>query len=242
MNNDLSSLVKLEEFDANLDAERKRVDSIQAEISKLQEELRQLAAALEAAKSALTKLQLRKKELELEIDGKDQQVKKFQSELNNVRTNDAYKAFLKEIDQSKAAKNSLEEDLLNVLQDIENNQKDMKTQEQAAKAQEQNIKAEIERFNQSLSSVKNSIAEVTQKRDSFAAGIAERLRSRYDSIRKSKGGHAVVPIRGDSCGGCRQKLTLHLINEVDKDQSLVFCANCARILYKEASPSPSPAS
>jgi predicted nucleic acid-binding Zn-ribbon protein len=234
MNNLLSALIKLQDFDLALDALRKKGEAMALEKERLNAEIQNLKVGLETAKSALTQLQLRKKQLELEIDGKDSQVKKFQGELNSVKTNDTYKALLKEIEQAKAGKNSLEEDLLGVLQNLEDAQKDIKVREQTHRTQEQAIQAEITSAERAVQDLKAQMDEKRQLRDSFAAEVPEAPRSRYDTMRQSMGGSAVVvPIRVNTCGGCRQKLPLHLINDVRKDQLLVACDSCARILFLE---------
>jgi len=234
MNNDLSSLIKLQEFDLAMDALKKKGDALVIEKDRLSRELLDLKTQLEAIKSSLTQLQLKKKGLELEIEGKDHQVRKSQGELNNVKTNDAYKVLLKEIEQAKAGKNSLEEDLLGVLQNLEDAQKDIKVKEQAHKVQEQAVQAEIAGVEQAIQNLKTQMDEKKQLRESFAAGVPDAIRTRYDTIRNNRGGNAaVVPIRGDTCGGCRQKLPLHLINDVSKNQSLVACVSCSRILFLE---------
>jgi len=242
MNNKLANLIKLQGFDLELDSLAKKVEFKQNEIQKHAEELKALGTVLEAAKGELTKLQLRKKELELEIDGKEQQVKKLQAELNNVKTNDAYKALLKEIEQAKAAQNALEESLLNVLQKLEDDQKNLKEKEKSSKQQEQEIKTETQNSESQLTQIQNLIKDKNELRNSFSQQIEESLRTRYDSIRRNKGGQAVVPILGNACGGCRQNLTLHVINDVNKNQSLVSCETCSRILFLEETPAASPAS
>ena len=242
MNEQLAALVKLQEFDLGLEALRKKGESLLGEREALNKEIADLKAGLEAGKAALTQLQLKKKQMELDIDGKDQQVKKFQGELNNVKTNDAYKTLLKEIEQAKTEKGALEDDLLVVLQGIEDAQKDTKVKEQTHKNEEQAVQGRIAAAEKALVELAAQAEEKKKLRDEFAAGVPSAARERYEAIRKGKGALAVAPVNGDSCGGCRQKLPLHVINDVNKNQSLVFCNSCSRILFsQQPSPSPSPA-
>lgn len=48
--------------------------------------------------------QLNRKNSKMEIDAKDQAVRKHSGELNNVKSNDAYKALVSEIEAAKKEK------------------------------------------------------------------------------------------------------------------------------------------
>ena len=241
MNTELASLVTLQEEDLELDRLRKSCDAIGPQIDALALELQNSGIDLERFKNGLTQLLLKKKELEMDMSAKEEEIKKFQKEVNNVKTNEAYKAILKELDQAKTKERELEDNLLDVLQRLEDHQKELKGKEGEFKTKEQDTKGRIGELEKKREDMTHQVHEKSETRNSFAASVPEKLKTRYDSIRKGKGGVAVVPIQGIACGGCRFNLPPHVLNDVAKDQTIVTCESCARILYLSTSPSPSQA-
>ena len=61
------------------------------------------------------------------------------------------------------------------------------------------------------------------ERAGFAKEIPELLLNKYEHIRDGKQGLAIVPIEGDSCGGCYITLRPQIINDVFKDHDMVYC-------------------
>jgi len=54
-------------------------------------------------------------------------------------------------------------------------------------------------------------------------GRYERLRNRYR--------RAIVPVKEDTCFGCFMKLPTYLITLAQRDQEVINCEGCGRILY-----------
>lgn len=55
-------------------------------------------------------------------------------------------------------------------------------------------------------------------------------RSRYEKIRASRGGRAVVAITNGACGGCARTLTPHAQQDARKRDRLLVCDGCGRLL------------
>ena len=59
------------------------------------------------------------------------------------------------------------------------------------------------------------------------------LLTKYENIKKLRGGVAVVPARNGSCTGCNMRLRPQLYNIILTIQTLETCPSCKRILYSE---------
>lgn len=189
-------------------------------------------SAQEQSKKALVDAQLNRKNLELEIDAKDTAVRKHSGELNNVKSNDAYKALTSEIESAKKEKVLLEDQVLVLMEDIESLQKSAK----AADAEAQKVRGELDQLTRALDAeeaeLRAKAAEKKAQRDSFFLGLPGDVRSRYEAIQRGRPGFvAVVPVKNMVCGGCRTGLTPNLVNQVMKGKEIVTCDSCSRILY-----------
>ena len=76
------------------------------------------------------------------------------------------------------------------------------------------------------------IAEIDADLKKLAAAVDSSLMERYKLIRKqAKKGDVVVPIAGNSCGGCRFELPSSLIHTV-ASRGYIICEECGKIIYK----------
>jgi len=92
------------------------------------------------------------------------------------------------------------------------------TQEQATLEQEcATLAAEVERLNADRERVAGQLDPAT-------------LRS-YETIRRARGGLAVVPVEQRACKGCRISLSSSEFQRARSSQELVTCQSCGRILY-----------
>lgn len=69
------------------------------------------------------------------------------------------------------------------------------------------------------------------QRTEAAAAIAPPLLQRYETLRKNKGGLAVVPVEdGNLCGGCKMGLPFNIIKRMQIAGDIEQCDNCQRLL------------
>ena len=232
MNDAIRGLVRLQELDKELDALRQHASKIGPKREAVAARRAALQAQHENSKKALTDAQVQKKTLEMDIDGKDQVVRKSSGELNSVKSNDAYKALLTQIDAAKKEKSAIEDQVLVLMETIDGLQKAAKTADAEHQKQRADLDAEDAALNAEESADKASADLKQAERDAFAAGLPAAVRERYESIQRGRSGfQAVVPLQGMICGGCRTGLTASLLNEVMKGKDLIACDSCSRLLY-----------
>jgi len=76
------------------------------------------------------------------------------------------------------------------------------------------------------------IVEIDADLKKLAAAVEPALMERYKQIRKqAKRGDVVVPITGNSCGGCRFELPSSLIHTATS-RGYIICEECSKIIYK----------
>ncbi|NIM02587.1 hypothetical protein GTN66_00305 [bacterium] len=231
MNEQLKKLIELQEVDLLLDRIRSEMDQIPKEIDRLKGEYEQSAASLNELKKKITELQVDRKNKELELRSKEEELKKHQSELFSVKTNEAYTALLKEIEEGKKLKNDIEDRVLAVME-----QEDaLFTEEKIKKAKLAKRKEEVSEqqreLEDKLQRLKQNLQEVQSEQKQKIGNIKAEIFKRYQRIREKKDGVAVVPVADKFCGGCNIALPPQLINDVLKGEDLVACRNCLRILY-----------
>ena len=77
------------------------------------------------------------------------------------------------------------------------------------------------------------LAEFQEKRKAILPMIDKETLARYERILHGKNGLALVPVRGDNCGGCFVHLPPQVINEIRIKEQIIYCERCARMLFTE---------
>jgi len=186
---------------------------------------------LTAASERLTALQMAQKEKEMELQSREEHIKKLQGQLFQVKTNKEYTAMQREIETLKADKSLLEETILGAFDAIEQATK-ARHHEQAQLTQEQGRFAVArEQIARDIAAIEQQIAEAERRRAAVVTNVPAPALVIYEQVLKLREGLALVPLLNDACGGCHRRLPPQVVNQVYLKTSLVSCENCNRILY-----------
>lgn len=241
MNDAIKQLLTLQERDLQLDKLQADLAAIPGGIEGLKKQIAGNKAALEASKKELTQLQLVKKEREVDLEAKEGVIRKHAGELNAVKTNEAYRALLGEIDKAKQEKSVLEDTILQVMEQIDQVTKAWKQREVTSKTTEGDFLRQISDLETKQKNLEQELAQKKTEREQATAGFAKNLLDQYERLRsKGRRGAGVVPLKGEQCSGCHMRVSPNLINEVRRGLQLMTCESCSRIVYlEEVSASPS---
>ena len=224
----LQALVALQLKDNVLDAIQKEIDAVPPRIASLQADLENEKRHMNEAKAKIMELEKKKKTKELDVAAKDEAARKHTSQLNDLKSNDAYKAMQAEIEAEKKAAGDIETEILQLMEDIDK----ARAEEKAATAEFKKTEEFSKKVEAEMSHAKGRFETEKTGRDAVAAAVAPSEMKVYNHIRGRGKPDAVVPIIGGHCGSCQITLTPGLSLEVAKLKTLVTCESCQRILYK----------
>ncbi|MDE2491506.1 MAG: hypothetical protein KGM24_11705, partial [Elusimicrobia bacterium] len=115
----LRALVALQEKDKVLDGVQKEIDAVPPKIAAAKADLEGEKRHMEAAKARILELEKAKKAKELDVAAKIEAARKHSTQLNELKSNDAYKAMQAEIDKEKAAADGIETEILQLMEEID---------------------------------------------------------------------------------------------------------------------------
>ncbi|MCM8812236.1 MAG: C4-type zinc ribbon domain-containing protein [Candidatus Omnitrophica bacterium] len=229
----LKALLELQTLDAELYQLKRRKEAKPQEASALKEQQQQNAKAVQDLEQKFKGFEVKRKELELELEQKEGQIRKLQSQLFQCKTNKEYSAMQSEIEGAKADKSVLEEELIKRMDESDSLKKRQDEERAALKVKEEEIKKQLAQIDQEMQGLQKRIEELQQNRTSLTPKVDPQILARYEKILSKKDGIALVPVKGDACGGCNMILPPQQINEIMGGTRLIPCENCARILYIE---------
>lgn len=228
----LRALVGLQEKDKVLDAIQKEIDTVPPRIAAVQADLANEKKRMDAAKAKTLELEKKKKSKELDAAAKEEGARKHTAQLNDLKSNEAYKAMQHEIEAEKAAVGNIETEILQIMEEIDKSKAEEKALAAELKKIEDFSKGDLDKLEAELSHAKGRFAGAKAERDAAAEPVPADLMKVFNHLRSRGKPDAVVPVVDGHCGSCQITLSPAMLLEVAKLKNLAICESCQRILYK----------
>jgi len=187
--------------------------------------------ALENAKLRVKQLETARKDLELQVEQKKEQIARYANQQFQTRKNEEYRALQHEIDGCKAAISQIEDQELELMEQGDAAQKEVGRATQAANELKKLVEDQVAQLGAREGNLKKELAELESNRGELAAAVGDVERSLYERLMRSKGENVVVGVQHGVCGGCHMKVQPQLLVLCQAKKELVTCSNCGRILY-----------
>jgi hypothetical protein len=232
LNEQLRLLRELQDVDLQLKAIEADKERYPMEMKNLDEKL---ASEKETSKQKRERIELlekerRQKEGDLELE--QERIKKAQSKLYDIKTNKEYQALLTEIETLKEVDSQREIEILEIMDEIDELKKEYGGVEKALLEMEERIGAEKRQIEESLGEADSALATKKRKRTMITKKLPPELMDLYRTL-KEKRRTAVVPARFGTCQGCNVRIPPQMFNEVQRNEAIIVCPSCNRILYWE---------
>lgn len=256
MSEALQLLLELQGIDQQRRHEEQMRAQAEEDIRNLEAELLRRQQALADFKKEQTQAATEQKHAEMDLASQEAEIQKHQAELNKVKTNEAYRALLSEIEQARRKKEETEERVLQSMEKVEALARRIRQAGEELKEFQAQAERQTEARRQAIRDCEAKIADLKIRREEIAAkvrGLDENLLRKYERVQEVTGDATVlVPIatggkhpRGSataSCGGCGSQLTAQVVDDVKSGRAWektpagvrpVACRQCSRLLYAE---------
>jgi predicted nucleic acid-binding Zn-ribbon protein len=234
LKHDLNVLVAVAKVDSTLTESR-------GELTRLPEKLLRAEQALakieDAERKSISDFEEKKKErrhLEASLQDHETKIKKFQGDLMQAKSNKEYQACLKEIDTLTSEIDSEEERLLGLMDELDDHRADHDaelrklSEEKAAKQKDINV------IKERMTYLENEIKKLESQKPGYLKEIDPALSKRYERILANLGTMAVTRVEDEGCGGCGAQQPPQLVVEIRRNDKLITCQACGRILIHYA--------
>ncbi|HEA47440.1 MAG TPA: hypothetical protein ENH97_03425 [bacterium] len=230
---DLKLLAQIQALDSQIDEREEKKREFPRRLIPFKEGAERIDQELREAQGDLEDLQKKRRHEEGELEAREIELKKYQRQLYEVKDNKAYAALEEEIARTKEKNEAAEEEILEFLEIEEGRIKGIKEIEDELREKKKELSREEEQAKQETEILDQEIAKINISRQKIAKRIGPSSLSRYERLRQGKGGLAIVPLEGSSCGGCHMNLPPQIVSEVKKGNRFVTCENCNRLLYRK---------
>ena len=233
MREHMEKLAVLQTLDIKIRGMQREKDEIPTRLAALEGEFKKEEEKVLGQKAELDRLLKDRRHKEKELEEEVERVKKTEARVFEIKTNKEYQAVLKEIEGAKKLNRQREEEILGILERFEELQKVARQGEKELEAKRKEYQQQLSELQERAAQFEQKMAAEVKKRDERQKGIPPDLLSKYRMLLEKRQGIAVAPVSNGVCQACHMNLRPQLYIELQKQQTLILCPNCSRILFWE---------
>jgi predicted nucleic acid-binding Zn-ribbon protein len=231
MNPDLDRLIQLQRLDDATAAARAKIDAFPSEMEALDARLATGQGARDAAQAALDDNQRRRRELERDLGTAQARLSKYREQLMAVKTNKEYQAMLHEIATAETDVRSTEDRILDRMETAEGLTAQLKEAELALTAERAAIEEEKTRLEATRVVLERQVLDADSARTAIVRELGRDALALFEHVARARKGVAMARAVDGHCTECHVRLRPQHYNEVRRNDSLIQCESCMRILY-----------
>ena len=231
-------LLDLQELDSTLDrlAHRRRTLPELAEITRLEERLREVADALVAAQTEISDLDREQKKAEQDVDQVRARAERDQKRLDSGQVSSArdLENLQSEIASLQRRQSDLEEIVLEVMERREEAETRLREVEADRETSQKALTELIVRRDAAYREIDGEAGNARAERTAVAADVPDDLVKLYDKLREQHRGVAATALLRGQCQGCHLQLNTVELNAIRAaaPDDVVRCEECRRILVR----------
>jgi predicted nucleic acid-binding Zn-ribbon protein len=231
MNKELERVIALQQLDsATHEAQRRLAD--EPERRKAFEAREQAARERVAAdKERLAASQSARREFEKEVAVHQGRLSKFRDQLMAVKTNQEYQAMQKEMAFAQTEIKAIEDKVLERMLEADELAAELKRAEANLGKELKEIEADRRVLESETAELKTSVERIAGQRTELVRALDPRVFAIFDLVSSRRNGIGVAEAREGICTICHVRLRPQVFNTVRRNDEIVQCDSCQRILY-----------
>lgn len=231
MNSDLDHLIRLQYLETTIDTARRRVAEIPLVQQALDARLAEQTDVVNAVKQRIAVSQTARREVEKEVASLQSRLTKYKDQLMEVKTNKEYQAMQHEIATASDAVRSQEDRVLEFMEEGETLAHDLKEAEAVLKTAQADVAGERKALDGEAEALQQRVLEMSADRTDVAKQLSPAALGLFEHVARQRKGLAIAEARDGHCTVCHVRLRPQVYNDIRRNESLIQCESCLRILY-----------
>ncbi len=233
---DLERLIRLQQLESTADADRRRIAEQPERAQALQARIDAAQAAADTAKAQLADSQQARREVEKEVAAVQSRLTKFKGQLMDVKTNREYQAMQKEIEVAEGEVKGMEDRILELMLEADQLTATVKAAERALAAEQQAVATDRRTLDEEVAAWEAELEKVSAARAELVADMNPQLVVTFEQLANQRKGIAVAEARDGICTICHVRMRPQVFNTIRRNDAIIQCDHCRRILYFVAVP------
>jgi len=188
---------------------------------------------IQKEREKIESLEKERRQKERNLNTEQEKIKKAEGRMFEVKTNKEYQALLSEVEAIKEATSREEEEILQILEEIDELKKDLLKREKEVATTLEKIEREKKKIQEKMDQGDGLWKEQKERREVLSKQVESTLYKLYNTLKEKRQGVGVVSVKDETCQGCFVNVPPQMFIEVQKNNAIIRCPNCNRILYWE---------
>ncbi len=231
MNADLERLIALQRLDSAADAARKRLADEPEKLKALDARLEQAQQRVADAKERLTENKHARAAIEKDVAVHQGRLSKYREQAMAVKTNVEYHAIQKEIGHAQAEIKTHEDRMLERMLEADDLSASLKKAEAELAGEQKAIDADRKKITVELGEERAALEKLAAERATVVGAMDKQALAMFELVSSRRGGVALAEARDGICTICHVRLRPQVFNSVLKNEQIIQCDSCNRILY-----------
>jgi predicted nucleic acid-binding Zn-ribbon protein len=232
----LKALEELQQVDLRIRDLTAEAEKHPARLRQIEAERNQAKAHLDTTRGRLADNERARRQNEQLLQMEKEKVRKWESRLNELKTPREYAALARELDIAKKTNQTADEEIKRLAGEYAEVRKQVDAAEQGLAEKEAVVAREGAEITSLLDGLQKRMVELEAERKRLVELCDRSLVSKYERIRKQRGGVAVAPVVGGTCKGCQRNIPPQMANNLLTGTEILSCPNCHRFIYAAEEP------
>ncbi|MFZ0565068.1 MAG: zinc ribbon domain-containing protein [Chlamydiales bacterium] len=238
MHESFQTVLKIQEFDIKMIRLLRVKKDHQKELSKIQTLKSDIHQQVKDKEEQITEVKKEIRSGETKIKEIQEKVTKLEGQQAAVKKMDEFNALTQEMTAAGRERTATEHRLSDLMDQLTQEEDLLVTLKENLESTEKNSELIEKEIHESIEKINIEGRELLEQRNQFKEQVDPDLFAIYERLLKNKKDRVIVPIENRTCSGCHIVLTPQHENLVRKDDRLVFCEHCSRILYWQEGEAP----
>jgi predicted nucleic acid-binding Zn-ribbon protein len=231
LQNTLRLLIEIQEIEKKIRAFAEQKARAPIQIAMMKEEENKAAVRVEEKEEMLKSAQRSRKELEREVEELEGRQKKSKQRLLEIKSNKEYQAILKEIDDLEDLVRKREDQILEQMEVAESLANEIREYQGMLSKAHKRLEQEGAQLETEAAKADTLIASLEKEREQLRPQIPAEMWQKYQLLSANRGGVALAPVKQATCQVCHMNLPPQLFIDLQKNEKMMHCPNCQRIIY-----------
>lgn len=227
---DIKQLIKLVQKDLDINRYRESISKNPKKISNIDERIEAVDEKLDEKKESVESLEKEVRHLKGLVDSENDKMEKKRLEEKDIKTTPALRAWHKEMEYLAGKIETHEVEILEMLEKIDLRKRELEALEEEAEKEKEELRQKRARLAGEVEESREKLEIIEDEKLRILPHISEGVRKQYERIHRAKGGLGVANLSGDVCQGCFSRLPPQKAHEVRKNNQIIKCEFCGRIL------------
>ncbi|MBW6514922.1 MAG: hypothetical protein K0B87_09260 [Candidatus Syntrophosphaera sp.] len=232
MEEQLRTLARMQKLDDQIGSLKLLQQELPKELNDIIDHVDQATANLINSETERAEIAKKQRAIESDIKQFHENIKKYATQLSEIKTNKEYKALNSEISYLKEKISELESQELELMETEAEAKKQVDTDKAELEEAEKTKRAREGELRQKIASLESEIETIRAARNELAHTLPVNLIKQYGNMIKNKSNCAVVYVTNGACGGCGFVIRPQIRIELQVRRKLNYCESCGRILME----------